>query len=112
MRPPKKLIDHVREGTFRPERHATLLLGEDLPLTRAAGDSEAARRVWDRMRRFQTEYRRGIGPDLLREIAIDFSRAANELLEISKRADGNHPDEVIAGLAELRMSYGDDDQAA
>lgn len=99
MRPAKTLAQHVGAGTFRPARHGRLLAGADLPVTPHVA-SPICRRIWNRLRSLQIEYRQASGADLLHEIAHEFSRAANEYLEAAARGHGD-PTKDIAGIGAI-----------
>ena len=60
-RPPKSLWKHLRDGTFRPERHADLLLTEPLP---------------PEFEHFAELYRRAESKRQRKAVAIDLRHAA------------------------------------
>ncbi len=66
-RPAKSLWRHVLDGTFRPERHADLLLSEELP-GQAPG----------RLRELQRRYREAGSERAQRALRVDFAEAARE----------------------------------
>jgi hypothetical protein len=99
VRASKPLIEHVRDGTFRPRAHGKLLSGVNLPLAPDVR-SPACHRIWARLRSLQVEYRDASGVDLRHELALEFSKVANELLEAQAR-DSRDPLADIAGLREI-----------
>ena len=100
-RPPKRLIDHVLGRTFEPKRHGTVLTGEDLPIRLPhPGATPAMKRLWQRMRELQAEYRNVDGADVRRDIILAFSRSADEYMDA---VDRSHHDPVadIAAIGDV-----------
>ena len=100
MRPAKTLLEHVRAGTFRPERHGKLLAGEELPVRPLRrGPSPAASRIWARMRELQHEYRE-VGPvEVRHDLARAFSQLANDYSSAAQTQ--RDPLEELDGLREI-----------
>lgn len=101
MRAAKPLVDHVRAGTFRPERHGKLLAGEDLPVRALHRDpSPTMNRLWTRLRELQFEYRDVTSVDVRHDIALDFSRSATAYLDSVGRSRRD-PLNELHGLREI-----------
>ena len=84
-RPPKALLDHVLEATFRPSRHGELLEHEPLPpKPPLRGAKPTVEGVWERLRGLQGEYAALEGRELRREVAEDFAAAVRDLTEARK----------------------------
>lgn len=99
MRPAN--VEHIRAGTFRPERHGKLLAGEDLPVKPLHRDATPAMsRVWGRMRELQFEYRDVKSVEVRHDVALAFSRLANDYLDAAARSRRD-PLKEIDGLAEI-----------
>ena len=101
MKAQTTLLEHLVEGTFRPQNNARLLLGMALTVRPPpAADSPAGRRIWVRLRTLQAEYREAQGIELRHEIAVEFSKATNELAEARARGHRD-PLKELDGLAEI-----------
>lgn len=101
-RPQKKLLDHVLEDTFRPTEHGRFLAAaEDLPVRPPhAGASPGMRRIWDRLRSVQNEYRQTSSLEIRHDLALEFSRLGSEYLEAVARSHRD-PTKELDGLHEI-----------
>jgi len=100
-RPSERLIDHVLRGTFRPERHQTLLAGEDLPQKPPhPSPSPAMARLWDRTRDVQAEFRASTSAEVKRDLVVDFNQLAGEYMKAAKSPRQN-PTKDIPGIGEI-----------
>jgi hypothetical protein len=83
-RPAKSLLEHVRDGSFRPNRHHELLAGDRLR--------------WKSLQRLQDAYRDAASDEERLRIARDFEREIPRLHERRSRAGGGDLEPVLAKL--------------
>jgi hypothetical protein len=101
----KSLVEHVRDGSFRSERHGHLLV-TDPPLPAECPQPTTAfpalGRMWQSMVELQADARR-VEPDARADVAVRFARICGEYCRLRERAAGvDDPADVIVGLRQVR----------
>jgi hypothetical protein len=97
----KSLLDHVRDGTFRPRMHTAVLAREALPVKPPhSNPTPAMNRLWSQLRDLQSEFRDVTSVDVRHDLALAFSRGVAEYLDAATRSRRD-PTKEIAGLAEI-----------
>jgi hypothetical protein len=97
----KSLLDHVRDGTFRPRMHTAVLAREALPVKPPhANPTPAMNRLWSRLRDLQSEFRDVTTVDVRHDLARAFSRGVTDYLDAATRTRRD-PLQELAGLREI-----------
>ena len=97
----KSLLDHVRDGTFRPRMHTAVLAREALPVKPPhPNPTPAMNRLWSRLRDMQSAFRDVTSVEVRHDLALAFSRGVTDYLDAATRMRSD-PLEDIEGLREI-----------